>query len=297
VLLGLLAAHQAAIGAQQREPAAETFVRKLGPQVRDIFAHHRAHCRVGDGRKRAFVFLHLGQDLVGERNRNAGQFLRRDRADARFVRAVDVGVDEADRQRLDPLAFQLLQHRAHRVLVERADLVPVGTHPARHFERVLEVSERLRLGPDDPCRKAAGHEAARDLHDVAVAFGRDKADLGPLAFEHGIGRDRRAVQEIDHVLERHARLIGDRPDAVQDPFGGILRGRRRLVSPEAPAVLVEQQKVGEGPPDIDAKPVSHAISPVAASAAGMFLGCPRHARGQFAAQHFGETAIGRDRRR
>ena len=41
---------------------------------------------------------------------------------------------------------------------------------------VLERCERLRLGPDDPGSKTARYEAARDLHDVAIAFGHDQPD-------------------------------------------------------------------------------------------------------------------------
>ena len=257
MLLGRLRTHQPAVGAQQRELAGHARGMQLVAQVGNIFAHHRPHRGVGDGRQRALIFLHFGQDLVAERDRDVLHHLARDFADAFLVRAVDVGIDQADGDRLDAGVLQRPQLRADLVLVQRTDLVAVGVHSAGNGNRVLERGERLGFGPHDPCRQSAGHEAARDLHDIAIALGHDQPDARALPFEHGVGRDRRAVEEELDLGRIDARFLRDRSDPGEDPFRAVCGSRWRLLAPEFARFVVEQQEVGERAPHIDAQPIAH----------------------------------------
>ena len=137
----------------------------------------------------------------------------------------------------------------------------MGIHPPGHFERVDQRGERFGLGPDDPPGKAPRDEAARDLHDLAIPLGDDQPDPRALALEHGVGRDRRAVEEDLDVGRGDIRLGAHRRHAVEDPDRTVGGRRRRLVPPETPRLLLQQQQVGEGSADVDAQTIAHACSP------------------------------------
>jgi hypothetical protein len=70
---------------------------------------YRAHRGIDDGGQRALVFPHLGQHDVAERHRHAGQDLGGQLAHTLLMRAVKIGVHQANGQRLDALRHELLQ--------------------------------------------------------------------------------------------------------------------------------------------------------------------------------------------
>ena len=72
----------------------------------EVAGHQRQDVGVGDGGRGALVFADFAADLGGEGDRQVGQRGGDDVAGAFLVRGVDVGVEEADRQRLDVLRFQ-----------------------------------------------------------------------------------------------------------------------------------------------------------------------------------------------
>ena len=122
VLLGLLRTHQAAVGAEQRQPPSHLDPPQPVAQVADIGSDERPHRGVGDRRQRPLVLLHFGQDEVAERDRHVGQDLGGEGGDAVLVGAVDIGVDQTDRQCLDALALQRLERGADVGVVGRPDL-------------------------------------------------------------------------------------------------------------------------------------------------------------------------------
>ena len=219
VLLGLERAHQPAVRTQQRQLARHAGIGQFRAQVGHVLAHHRAHRGIGDGGQRALVFLHFGQHFVAERDRHARQHFSGDLAHPCLVCAAGISVDQADGDRLDALLLEEAKLRAHIAVIERAQFLALGIDPALDRDRVFKRGERGRFGPDDPCRQTAGHIAARDLHHVAIALGGHQPHARTLAFEHGIGGNGGAVEEIVDRAWRHARFIADRIHAGQDAFG------------------------------------------------------------------------------
>ena len=87
--------------------------------VADVALHQRPHVRVHDRRRRTLVLALLAQDLARERDRDAGQLLAEDRAEPLLVLGVEVGVQQADRDRLDAGLAQPRGDRARLAVVER----------------------------------------------------------------------------------------------------------------------------------------------------------------------------------
>ena len=93
---------------------------EAGADPVDVRRHQRAHVGVDDRRRRPLVLALLAQDLARERDRRLGKLLGEDRADALLVLRVEVGVEEADRDRVDAELPQAAGERAHLVVVQRA---------------------------------------------------------------------------------------------------------------------------------------------------------------------------------
>jgi hypothetical protein len=228
--------------------------------VLHVAGHLRLDVPVGDGGERPLVLAQLGQDVGGERHRDAGQHLGRDRADPLLVRGVGEGVDQRDGEGLHAPAGQPLQLLPDVVLVERAHHRAVAGDPLVDLDGVLQVGQRLGFGPDDPAGQSAGHERACDLQHLPEAPGGEQPDGGALALEDGVGRNRGAVQHLGDLAHRDAGVGADLLDAVQHPDGLVGRRRRGLGPPGGPAALVDEQDVGEGASDVDSEPVTHADS-------------------------------------
>ncbi len=67
----------------------------------DVAADQRLHVGVERGRHRALVLAEDGEDLAGQRHRRAGVLRAQELARAALVGRVRVGVEEADRDRVD----------------------------------------------------------------------------------------------------------------------------------------------------------------------------------------------------
>ena len=79
------------------------------------------------------------------------------------MRAICVGVNEADCHRFDAILLEDAQLRADICFIQWADFLAFGAHPAFDSYGVFQCGKRLGLWPDDPRRKATRHKAARDL--------------------------------------------------------------------------------------------------------------------------------------
>ncbi len=142
LLLGLFRRHQPAVRAQQREPALHLDLLELAAQIADVAADDGAHRGIGDRGQRALIFLHLGQNLVAERDRHVGQDLGRQLGHRQLVRAVEIGVDQRDGQGHDrPALCRLLPTRWVEVHTTSLEIDPIPS----------EVQERARAsGREDP---------------------------------------------------------------------------------------------------------------------------------------------------
>src|SRR5262249_3430057 len=103
----------------------------------------------------------------------------------------EVGVEEADRQRLDPVALEQISQCAERGLVERRSLPAAALDalldleaPFARHQRWLAVETQVeRLGPVAP----------PDLQNVAEALGGDEGGAGAGPLQQRVDDERRAV--------------------------------------------------------------------------------------------------------
>ena len=258
---GGLRGGQPAVAAQDRQFAGHS-VRAQAPGQRlhvplDVRLHVAVRHR-GDG---SLVLAQLGQHVTGQRHGHAGQHLRGDRGDAPLVGGVREGVDERDRQCVDP--GQCGELGANVGLVQLPDQRAVRGDALVDLDGVLQRGERLRLRPDDPAGEPTRHVGAGDLQHLPEALRGDEPDGGALPLKDRVGGDRRAVQHLRDVRQGDARLLAHPGDTGAYPDGLVRRGRRGLRPPGAPADLLDEEHVGEGPADVDSEPVAHAWVPSA----------------------------------
>ena len=119
-----------------------------------------------------------------------------------FVRRIQEGEQKADRDRLDAFRSERIGLTPHRFFVQRQQDLAACRHALRHFTP-------QSAGHEKPGRLRFEHDAvdvatalAADLEHVLEAVRRDQADLRALALEHGVRRDRRAVDESRDVFCR-----------------------------------------------------------------------------------------------
>ena len=169
--------------------------------------------------------------------------------------AIQIAVDQADRQRLDALFFKCFQSSTNVSVVSRPHFFAERIHPSLDLDRVLKLCHRLGLGPHNPARKTARHKAARNLHDLAISRRRHQPDPRPLALKHRIGRNRRPVKEHLNLFGADPSLRADRLNPGQYSFAAIMRRRRRLVTPRITGRIIEQQQIRKRATNIDAQTI------------------------------------------
>ena len=253
--------HLAAVGADDHGVGADTG----GIQA---LAHHAQaagddglEVGVGERGRGPLILLPLGQDLVGDRERQARQLLGQDRLDRLLMGGVEVGEQQADGDGLDlRLGTDRSGDRTDLGRVERGDDLAIGVDALGQLEAVAALDQRLRL---DPAHVVVGLAvAALDERDVLEAPGGDVGDDRTLALEHGVGRDRGAEPDV-----RDGGGGRVRREPAQDARHRVGRDREHLPDLDA-ALAVMGDEVGEGAADIDAEQMLHGggAPPLAAAA-------------------------------
>ena len=177
-------------------------------------------------------------------------------ADPLLVLLVDVGVEQADGDRLDLLAPQDRRRRAHRVVVERPQHLARRAEPLGDRHRPVAGDQRRRLLELRVVERRP--HLARDLEQVAEALGRDEAAARDLPLDDRVRRDRRRVDDEADLPGRHAALGERALDGVHEALGGIGRRRQHLRDRDGAGLLVDQGRVGEGAADVDGHAHAHA---------------------------------------
>ena len=117
--------------------------RQLALEVRQIAVHQRLHIGVGAGGDRARIFAQLRDHVGGERDEQVGEFALDQRAHRLLVRRIGIGVQEADRDRLDAVIDEPAHRGAHLVRIERRDHAPVAIDPLADLQPVAPRHQRL----------------------------------------------------------------------------------------------------------------------------------------------------------
>ena len=176
------------------------------------------------------------------------------RARLPFVVGVDVGVQEADRDRLDAFSLQRaarrldvaeLQLAVHLAGAEHS-LIDLDGEMARHQRPVALEQQIVGFRP----------VAAADGVDVAGALGDDQRRLGALALDQRVDRDGRAVDQFVDGAGFESALA----DAIDDALDQMRRRRQALGLDEALGAVVEPDQIGECAANIDCND-DHAPSP------------------------------------
>ena len=230
------------------EPALEIF---------EVAGHQRRHVDVGGRRRGPFVLADLGHDL-----RRAGdRHLRGDLADEGcqppLVEGVHVGVQQADRQRLHALGGQLGDDSAGSVLVEGAKDRAVGQEPLADLTPQAPWHERRRRVDEEVVHVVATF--VTDLERVAEPLGGQERRPRALALDERVGREGRAVDDGPNGSGRYSRIVQERRDALLDAVRRILRCGEDLAHARGTGRLVDDDQIGEGPADVDAKPGRHGV--------------------------------------
>ncbi len=135
---------------------------------------------------------------------------------------VRVGVQQADRNRFNTLAANLVDNRFEVFVIERLNDGPVPGEPATDFVNVAPRNELLRLRIAQLIERVP--VAARNRVAVARSRRRDQEHALAATLEEGIEAHGCAVhEELDAGQVRDEVL-----DAVDDAAGRILRRRRHL---------------------------------------------------------------------
>ena len=168
---------------------------------------------------------------------------------------VDVGVEQADGDRLDLLAPQDRCRRADGVVLERPQHLAGRAEPLGDGHRAVAGNERLRLLELRVVQRRP--HLARDLEQVAEALGRDEAAARDLALDDRVRRHGRRVDDEAHLRRRDA-AVRERPvDRLHEPLGGIGGRRQHLRDRDRARLLVDQRRVGEGAADVDGYADAH----------------------------------------
>jgi hypothetical protein len=158
----------------------------------EIAGHDRLHIAVERRRTAAFEFTHLAQYIAAQGHEPVGPDLARDFGAALLVRRVGVGVNEMDHQCLGAAFAQAMHFLPHRRFVERRQDSTGRIDALGHL--------RPQIARDE-CLEAPGHAvrigacAASEFEYVAKPGRGNQPAARSLAFEHGIGRDRGAVDQ------------------------------------------------------------------------------------------------------
>ena len=254
--------HHAPVGLHDQHRARVAGGAQALAQARQVARQGWAHVGVDHGGRHALVLLDLREHRRGEGHVHLRQGARQRLRRRLLVPGVAIGVEVADRDRLDLLAAEGGDGAVERAGVESHGGGAVGAHPLAHAQ------------PSGPRRQgdrrrhaevvAVVLQALAHLDHVAVALGGEKAHAGALALEERVGRDGGAVHDALGLGEEPGRVgaegLGQGLDAVHHPDRRI-GGRRGGFRERDPARVIHRDGVGEGPSHVDADPV-HAGLPL-----------------------------------
>ncbi len=265
----------AAVRLHQRPWRTQRHRLEAPPNIVDVGADRRLDIGIGDDRAAALVFPPDRRHRVRERYRHVGKAPAQECAEPQLVHGVDVGEQQADRDRRAAFIAagqkpgDRVRHCLEPGVVQRRQDFTVVAEPLRYPDAVATLHQRFGFRPFQRVVIAAVHPL--DERDVLESRRRQKDNLRSLALEQCVGRDGRADdQELD-------RLVGDPAGAerVGDRLDRVARRRGCLAEHETARGLVEPDEVGERSAGVDADPDAHRTPPLAFITAATIL---RYAR-------------------
>ena len=166
---------------------------------------------------------------------------------------IGIGVHEGDHHRLDLGLEQRLTDRAQLLQIQWCDnralvvqpLVDLETQIARH-QRLMRALQPVHGGAIPP----------PELQDVPKPGGGDQCATRALALDHGVGGNRRAMQDGVELMRPESGCL----QGTEQPDRRVLRCRRHLQNLVPARRVARIEKVGEGAPDVNTHNSSHQSS-------------------------------------
>ena len=120
-------------------------------------------------------------------------------AASRSCAGIAVGVEEADRDRLDALRRQPLRDRAHLVRIERRQHVAVAIHALGDFQAVAAGDQRIGKLQEQIVDVVALLRA--HLENITEAARGDQSKPGAVSLDQRVGDQRRAMHDVADLGE------------------------------------------------------------------------------------------------
>ena len=165
------------------------------------------------------------------------------------MRRVRVGMQQADRHRLDSLLLETGDERAHRGLVERNEDLARVVHALGDRPAKVPRDERGRPVDGDVVLLETVLEG--HLHRVPEPLGDEERGPRAGALDNRVGRERRAVDEEADLAGGDPRLSDRLTNRRDHPFLRGMWGGQHLGGDHGPARARLEGHVREGSADID----------------------------------------------
>ena len=227
-----------------------------------VAGDHGLDVGVDHGRAGALVLLDLGEHLGRDGYVCVRLHLRDEVAGTPLVGAVHVGVEVADRDRIDVLVEEAPHRFANLGFVKGRVLPGLRVDPRGHLPAQVPGHQGGGLLPVDVVEPVHPHTA--DLENVAEALGGDEPGGGAGAGDDGVGGHRRPVGEGPDRRSGH-RVLAERIGHALPNRGIEVRRRGEDLLRNRPALRGHQHDVGKGASDVhrESKRVTHLLLPVA----------------------------------
>ena len=233
--------HYAAVRLHDQRLLVETPFAELLEQRLGVARHQRLKITLDHRRAGAFELVVFADYAAGDHEFPARLDLAQDIADALLMCRIGVGVQQRHHHRIDLLALEHLGKLAH-LPVAQWDQHVAFVVETRH-QRALDTGQPIHVRPVAPPK----------LQHVAEAARRDQRAARAAPFDHRVGGDRSAVQNLVEV----GGLDVGGAQRVDQSDRGVLWRRRHLDDALDAAVIGGEIKVGVGPTDINADGAAH----------------------------------------
>src|SRR5262249_1392167 len=166
-------AHHATVGGHHLDGGSyPKFGKSLG-EPRQIAAHSRQEIRIHDGRRCTLVLLYLRQNLAGGGDKEGWGTLAKNGRGAALVHVIDVRIDKADGDGLNPFAQEFDCGVVNRRFIEWRDNSCIGADALDGLQAPPARYKRLWLAPGQI--KHARRADAADLKHITEAAGGQQA--------------------------------------------------------------------------------------------------------------------------
>ena len=172
-----------------------------------------------------------------------------------FVPRIEIGMQEADGDRLDAVArHRFGERRTQPFEIGRSQHRAVVFDALRHFE--AQMARHQRLGKPDAQIEEVVAALEPDIERVAEALAHEHRRRRAFAFDHRIGHQRGAVDDRRQLRDGDPGLGRDDADALDHGLRRIGSAGQALMRRDLAHLVVEEREIGERAADVDADAVA-----------------------------------------